>query len=124
MMRTAWSAVKIAILLYLIPFFFIYDMGLLGRAPPLDVIRVAVTGLIGVLAIGAGAIGRFTRTLSSVERFLFLGGGIALLYPNVVTELAGAAALFLAIIYQWRFPYREPLRPLFNLIRRGGDKDG
>ena len=98
MIKTAWTAMKIAIPLYLIPFFFIYDMSLLGQGTILEIIRVAFTGLIGVFAIGAGSSGWFLRMHSTVERVLFIGGGIALLFPDVIAELIGAGVLLLAII--------------------------
>lgn len=120
MMRTAWTAMKIAIPLYIIPFFFIKQVALLGQPSvlSLEVARVAITGLIGVFAISAGSAGWLLRRPNAIERFLLMGGGMALLYATVITDLMGAAALAAVLLYQWRLPYFEPLQPLFNLTRR------
>ncbi|MEE9202532.1 MAG: TRAP transporter fused permease subunit [Dehalococcoidia bacterium] len=118
MMRTAWSAMKIGIPLYFIPFFFVYNVALLGQAPILEVVRVAFTGLIGVAAISAGGAGWLLRQPNAIERLLLLGGGLALLYPSMITELIGAAALAAVYLSHWRLPYFEPLQPVFNLAGR------
>ncbi|MDP7469689.1 MAG: TRAP transporter fused permease subunit, partial [Dehalococcoidia bacterium] len=125
MMRTAWSAMKIAIPLYFIPFFFVYEVALLGQAPVLEVVRVAVTGLIGVFAISAGGAGWLLRCTNVMERFLMLGGGMLLLYPSVITELIGAVALVGVFLAHKYIPYFEPLQPAFQMIDRlTGKKTG
>ena len=125
MMRTAWSAMKIAIPLYFIPFFFVYEVALLGQAPILEVVRVAVTGLIGVFAISAGGAGWLLRCTNVIERFLMLGGGMLLLYPSVITELIGAVALVGVFLAHKYIPYFEPLQPAFQMIDRlTGKKTG
>jgi TRAP transporter 4TM/12TM fusion protein len=125
MMRTAWSAMKIAIPLYFIPFFFVYEVALLGQAPILEVVRVAVTGLIGVFAISAGGAGWLLRCTNVIERFLMLGGGMLLLYPSVITELIGAIVLVVVFLAHKYIPYFEPLQPAFQMIDRlTGKKTG
>ena len=125
MMRTAWSAMKIAIPLYFIPFFFVYEVALLGQAPVLEVVRVAVTGLIGVFAISAGGAGWLLRCTNVIERFLMLGGGMLLLYPSVITELIGAIVLVVVFLAHKYIPYFEPLQPAFQMIDRlTGKKTG
>ncbi|MFC1918186.1 TRAP transporter permease, partial [Chloroflexota bacterium] len=72
MMRTAWTALKIALPLYFIPFFLIYELGLLGQGPIVDILRIAATGIIGVICIASSTIGWMLRRANVPERFLLL----------------------------------------------------
>jgi TRAP transporter 4TM/12TM fusion protein len=118
MMRTAFTAVKIAIPLYFIPFFFVYDLALLGQAPFIEVLRVVATGLIGVFAISAGGAGWLLRNPNVIERILLLGGGMLLLYPSVTTELIGAVAIIAVFLSHKYIPYFEPLQPAIDIVGR------
>lgn len=118
MVRTAVTAMRIAIPLYFIPFFFIYNMELLGQGPILEVVWVAFTGILGAVLISAGGAGWLLRQASSVERLLLMAGGMGLLYPSRTTELIGAVLIALVLLYEWRFRHFEPLQPVFNLVGR------
>jgi TRAP-type uncharacterized transport system fused permease subunit len=58
-MRTSFTAWRLALIGFVIPFMFVYSPELLAQGAPLVIARVFLTGLIGVTAVGCGMYGWF-----------------------------------------------------------------
>lgn len=54
MWETALHAMRLAIVIYVIPFVFVYEPTLLGKGSFLDVIVAVIFALLGVLSLAAG----------------------------------------------------------------------
>ena len=63
-------------------------------------IQVIVSSLGGMLGIGAG-LSKFLITDTTLpERFLLIGGGLAMLIPGTATDLVGFAVLIVVFLLQ------------------------
>jgi TRAP transporter 4TM/12TM fusion protein len=107
-MRTGYTCMRLGIIAYLIPFFFVYDKLLLLNGPVLLVTLSAITAAAATLAIGIAMAGYFTRSIGWIKRVLLAASGIGLLIPpggeiehSWTANVAGATALALILLYEW-----------------------
>lgn len=96
--KTGWVACRMGIVLYFIPFFFIYNTSLIGQGPFLNVMYSTVTALIGVWLLSSGLEGYLIKagTISRWwTRAILLISGFLVFMPGVMTDIIG---LVLAVI--------------------------
>jgi TRAP transporter 4TM/12TM fusion protein len=105
-MPTGWQAMRIASVIFIIPFIFVYDPGLVLKGDWLDIIESTVTAFIGVSFLAIAAEGWYKGQLSWWERVLLLTAGFLAVYPGVYTDvvgiLLGAALLLIRQRPDWR----------------------
>lgn len=94
MMSTAFTAVRLAFPLYMIPYLFVYAPILLLQGPLDSIFLPLISGLIGVTAIGAGLAGWLVHRLNLVEQIILTVCGIALMIPTALTDIVGFTGLF------------------------------
>lgn len=100
-MRTGFNAVKLAIAAFLIPYMFVYNPEMLMiNAQWYDVLRIAVTALIGMFGIGAALEGYYSRHAHLLQRIMFLAGGLMLVEPGLMTDIMGIGLVVLAAAWQ------------------------
>ncbi|MBI2831377.1 MAG: TRAP transporter fused permease subunit [Chloroflexi bacterium] len=100
-MKAGWISWKIALPIFFVPFFFVYQPALIMQGPPGEIVLAAVTAIIGVVAFAAMLEGYFFENANVLQRLLFGAGGLALIYPGLVTDLIGLAAIGIPIVYQF-----------------------
>ncbi|MEX2100887.1 MAG: TRAP transporter permease [Acidimicrobiia bacterium] len=99
--RASWIASRLALAGFLVPFIFVLNPAMLIiGTPPLDVIRIAIGGTLGVIALGVAAQGYLSRELGRLERLVAFAAALMLIDPGVVTDLAGV--VLLAALYLWQ----------------------
>lgn len=100
--KTGFTAWRIALPSFFIPYLFVYNTALLGEGPIGEVIWVFFTATIGVISISASTTGWLMCKLGLVERILWFAMAILLLIPEVYTDLAGficlAAGLWIQMV--------------------------
>jgi TRAP transporter 4TM/12TM fusion protein len=99
--RTCWTACRLAVGGFLLPFFFVFGpaLVLVGSWP-----RIAtsfVTGTIGIVALAVALQGYLLRPLTWVDRALALAGAVLLIHVGWLTDLAGFACLALLLVRQF-----------------------
>lgn len=93
-MRTAFNALRLAIAAFIVPYIFAMDPTLLLiGASPMDVILNSATALIGILGVAAGLQGYLLRPCGLPFRILTIVGGLCMLIPGALTDIAGLAIL-------------------------------
>jgi TRAP transporter 4TM/12TM fusion protein len=93
MMKTALTACRLAMVIFIVPYIFVYNNALLLVGNIGDVLLVCITAFFGVLALASAAQNYMGGKLPIYLRgLLFLGGG-CLIYPGWVTDLAGMVIL-------------------------------
>jgi TRAP-type uncharacterized transport system fused permease subunit len=104
--RTMMLTWKYTLPAFVVPFIFTLDrngMGILLEAPAKDIAVAALTAAAGVAALAIGTAGWLRQRVNAPERALAIGAGALLMYPSAGTDIAGAAALSLAVIaHLWR----------------------
>lgn len=102
---TGWTAFRLGLAGYIVPFMFVYGPSLLLVGSPLKVATTVITALIGVFFLAAGLEGYITRNLSRLERLFSLVAALLLIAPSFKTLIPGAAlggALILRGFYKSR----------------------
>ncbi len=96
--RTGWTGMRLGIVAYVVPFVFVYHPALIGQGAPLAIAGSTVTAGIGVVLLGIGCAGYFTRPLGWGQRIWAFAAAAFLLIPPLgwLPELA-ADALGLAL---------------------------
>jgi TRAP-type uncharacterized transport system fused permease subunit len=106
LMQVGWQAMRIASVIFIIPFVFVYDPGLVLKGDWLDIAESAVTAFIGVYFLAVAAEGWYKGPLSWWERGLLLVAGLLSVHPGVYYDvigiLLGAASLLTRQWPGWR----------------------
>ena len=94
---TAW---RLGIAAFIVPFMFAFNPALLLQGDLLLVIVAAMTSLVGVACLAAGAMGYLLSNLNIVQRIVLILGALCLIQPKYVTDILGLAAAALVVIWQ------------------------
>jgi len=101
-MKTAFNASRLAIAVFIVPYVFCFSPALLIiDTTPLEVIRIAITSLIGIFGVSAGLEGYFIKEMNIVIRLVFVLSGIMLIIPSIITDVIGVVVIALAIAFQY-----------------------
>jgi len=109
-MRTGYSAMRVAILVYPIPFIFALGPALLLVGTPLEIILAITTAIIGTLLLGTAAVGYMFCDLNAWKRILAGLCGIGLLIPAqagpifhiaMYTNIIGGILAVLLVGWEW-----------------------
>ena len=100
-MQTGWRAFRLGIVAYIIPFIFVFQPALLLTGEFSHVAQALVTSFIGVFTLAGGMQGYFMTRCFLWERALLLAAGIALLYPELYSDLAGLGIIVFTGLFQY-----------------------
>jgi TRAP-type uncharacterized transport system fused permease subunit len=100
-MKTAFTACKIGLAGFLIPFMFLFNEALLGQGEPLDIAWAVITAIIGVTALAGGTIGYLVAPVYWWNRIILIGAAITLIHPSLVTDIIGVGGLAFVAVFQW-----------------------
>src|SRR5690606_18042125 len=100
--KTGVTAAKLAIAAFIIPYMFVLSPALLmvDTTWP-ELIWVLITAISGMIAIGAGMIGYWYRKLFWIERIIAVATGLALIYPEGLSDTIGAIVFVILFVIQW-----------------------
>jgi len=89
-MKTALNATKLAIAAFLIPYIFCLNPSmLLIDTTVAEFIQIIITSFIGMYAIAAALEGYLLRPLHPLLRTICALAGLMMLYPGMLTDMAG-----------------------------------
>ena len=100
-MKTAFTATKLAIGAFIVPYVFALNPALLfidTTAP--EVILICVTSLVGIFAVSASLEGYFLHHMKWYERLVCVVGGLLLIYPGLVTDVIGLGLVAVIVFVQ------------------------
>jgi TRAP transporter 4TM/12TM fusion protein len=92
-----FKAVRLGLVAFLVPYFFVYHQELLLVGTPADVARAVVTAVLAVFCFAGSLEAWLAARLSLVERAALLGAGLLLMDARVFTDAVGIF-LFVAIL--------------------------
>jgi len=115
--KTAFSAVRLALAGFLVPFVFVYDNSLMLLNTTLQgAVEITLTALAGIVLLGAGAIGYFVIQAKVYERVVLIAAALCLIIPGLLTDTIGLGLGTVAIGSQ--------LVRRRNLLRPGAAVEG
>lgn len=100
-MRCGVIAAKLAIAAFIVPYIFVLAPELLMiNATTLTIVYSALTAIIGMWGVSMAMIGFCQNALNSLQRVLFMAGGICMIIPGHITDLVGVVCLIAAFMWQ------------------------
>jgi TRAP transporter 4TM/12TM fusion protein len=109
-MRTGYTAMRLGILAYIVPFLFLFSPALLLMGPPGNVAVSMVTAMAGCFLLGCALVGYLFRNLSPQIRLLMGLAGIGLLIPiqshffmvTLVSNIIWGILALVLVLWEWR----------------------
>lgn len=100
--ETGWTAIKLALAGFIVPFCFAYSPGMLiiSSNPWYLVAYNATTAFIGVVALGSAIEGYFYQPMVLYERIMVFAGAFLLIYSGLVTDVIGVGLLGVVLAKQ------------------------
>ncbi|ETA80784.1 C4-dicarboxylate ABC transporter [Youngiibacter fragilis 232.1] len=99
--KTGVTATRLAITAFIVPYIFAFNPEmLLIDTTAIEVVRIAITSLIGIFGVAAGMEGFMFTNMKMWERAIIIVGGLMLIDPNLLTDLAGVAIIGMMVLSQ------------------------
>ena len=102
--RTGFLAWKMALPIFIIPYFFVYYPGLALMGSWVDILTATFKAFVGLIACTISLTGYFRGDLRIWERAVLLLGGLGLIHKSIVTDIIGVAILGLFLLWKWHKP--------------------
>jgi len=100
-MKTAFTATKLAIGAFIVPFVFALNPAMLFIDTTVwEVILISITSLIGIFAVSSSLEGYLLHGMPWYQRVLTAVGGLLLIYPGAVTDMIGLALVAVVVVLQ------------------------
>ncbi len=101
-MKTAFTATKLAIGAFIVPYVFALNPVMLLEGDPgfAEVALIVITSLVGIFGVSAALEGYAFGRMNWIQRILSGAGGLLLIVPGLVTDLAGIALVAVVIVWQ------------------------
>ena len=91
-MKTAFTATKLAIGAFIVPYVFALNPAMLFVDTTLwEVVLICVTSFVGIFAVSAAMEGFLLKPMPGYQRLVIALGGLLLIYPGWVTDVLGLA---------------------------------
>ena len=101
-MKTGLEAVRFGIVLYTLPYLFVYSPALLFQGPLWETVYIFLVAAVGVFALAVGAQGFLFMSLGWIERVLFVAGSILIFWPFYLATIAGLLLVGGLTFAKWR----------------------
>lgn len=110
--KTAFTATKLAIAAFIVPYIFALNPALLLVDTTVgEIILICITSLVGIFAISAALEGWIFGHMKWYERLISAVGGIMLVDPDILTDVIGCALVAFVFAAQWlRYGKKKVLR--------------
>jgi len=100
-MKTAFTATKLAIGAFIVPYVFALNPAMLFiDTTAWEVVLICITSCVGIFGVSAALEGYFLKTMAWYERLLSAAGGLLLIYPGLVTDVVGLALVATVLTIQ------------------------
>ena len=108
-MKTGLNATKLAIAAFIVPYIFAYSPALLFEniSGWWEVTQICISALLGIFGIAAPLNGHLYKKLSWVFRILLAVGGLGMMIPGTLTDVAGLALVAVVVVVQYLSAKRE-----------------
>jgi TRAP-type uncharacterized transport system fused permease subunit len=111
MWETGFRAMKLAIVVFLVPFMLIFNPVLIMQGSPSQILLAFVTCVGAAYFLAAGLVGYFLTKASWWHRVLFIAGGVALLVPSWKVDLIGLPLVLIPAFFQFS-ENRKNIKPI------------
>jgi len=112
-MKTAFTATKLAIGAFIVPYVFALNPAMLFVDTTVwEVILICITSFVGIFGVSSALEGWILHHMPWYERVLSAAGGLMLIYPGLITDTVGMALIAVVLVLQIisRKKYQESLQ--------------
>ena len=100
-MKTAFTATKLAIGAFIVPYVFALNPAMLFIDTSVgEVVLICITSFVGIFAVSASLEGFFLCHMTWYQRILSAVGGLLLIYPGLVTDTIGLCLVAAVVVMQ------------------------
>ncbi len=100
-MKTAFTATKLAIGAFIVPYVFALNPAMLFvNTVWYEVVLICITAIIGMCGVSAALEGYLITNMKWYERIISVIGGLLLIYPGIVTDSIGLGILAVVVLIQ------------------------
>ena len=99
-LKTAFVGMRIGIVAFIVPFAFVVNPALIGRADLSDIVVAGLTALTGVVFLAAGFSGYLITRLSLLSRAMHVLAGFLLFVPNPEYSTIGGTLAVALVIFE------------------------
>lgn len=101
--KVGWTAVRIGLLGFIIPFMFVYSPPLLlMESTPVEIVIAFISACIGCICLGAATQGYMLTSINIPMRAAMLFAALLMIKSGLVTDLIGVAILVVCYLIQKR----------------------
>ncbi|MFH1083346.1 MAG: TRAP transporter fused permease subunit, partial [Pseudomonadota bacterium] len=117
--RTGYSATRLGIVAYVVPFLFVFTPGLLLKGSLVWIVAAVVPAVFGIFVLCIALAGYFINKIGFMARALFGLSGMALLFPirnplnmlDLFINIGGGGLALLLLIWEWKRTGVEEVLP-------------
>ncbi|MBO5020632.1 MAG: TRAP transporter fused permease subunit [Clostridia bacterium] len=100
-MKTAFTATKLAIGAFIVPYVFALNPAMLFVDTTFfEVVLIIITSVVGIFGVSAALEGFFLSRMAWYERIISAIGGLCLIYPGIVTDILGLSLVGIVAVLQ------------------------
>ncbi|TSB45287.1 TRAP transporter permease [Alkalicoccobacillus porphyridii] len=101
--QVSWTAVRLGLAGFIVPFFFIYSPSLLLQSNfSISIVITIVAAIVGIYALSTAVIGYWIEHMNLIERVLMFAASVVLIYSGLFTDAIGIVLIGLTFILQKR----------------------
>ena len=108
-MKTGLEAVRFGIVLYTLPYLFVYNPALILKGTPIEIFYVLIIAGIGIFSLAIGAQGYMLDSIGWWKRFMFVLASILIFWPQYLVTIAGLFLVIILIGFEKRKSHRTIL---------------
>lgn len=95
--ETGWTAFKLALAAFIVPFMFVYGPALILIGETSEIVIASCTAFVGIFALAAAIEGWLIKQTNILERLLLFTSALCLIKPGIYTDIAGIGLI--AVVY-------------------------
>jgi len=100
-MKTAFTATKLAIAAFIVPYVFALNPAMLIVDTNVwEVVLICITSVAGIFAVSSALEGYLLTDMPWYQRIISIAGGLLLIIPGIVTDSIGLALVAVALVLQ------------------------
>ena len=100
-MKTAFTATKLAIGAFIVPYVFALNPAMLFIDTSIpEVVLICITSLVGMFGVSAALEGFLLRRMPWYQRIISAIGGLLLIYPGIATDVIGLLLVGIIVLLQ------------------------
>lgn len=101
-MKTAFTASRLAIAAFIVPYMFCLSPALLMiDTTAVEVALISITAIIGIFGLASGLEGYCFTDMNKIIRILIVIGGLLLIYPGIATDGIGFVLVIGSLAFQY-----------------------